>query len=113
LYTVLIWCLAPFAFAVVLWRGFGERAYWRGLRERFGFGVPVEGGFSIWLHAVSLGEMSAAAPLIRALRERHPQAPLVLTTATPRDAPARARCSGGSRTYASSPTTRPVRCIDF
>jgi 3-deoxy-D-manno-octulosonic-acid transferase len=30
-----------------------------------------------------LGEMSAAAPLVRALRLRYPQNPLVLTTATP------------------------------
>ena len=81
-YTMLIWCLAPFAFALVLWRGFHERGYWLGLRQRFGFGGSVVGS-SIWLHAVSLGEMSAAAPLIRALRERHPGAPLVLTTATP------------------------------
>ncbi len=38
---------------------------------------------SIWLHAVSLGEMSAAAPLLRALRLRYPEIPLVVTTATP------------------------------
>ena len=83
LYTLLTRCLAPIAFAVVLWRGFRERAYWLGLRERFGFGAAVANGPSIWLHAVSLGEMSAAAPLIRALHERHPTAALVLTTATP------------------------------
>ena len=83
LYTLLTWCAAPIAFAVVLWRGFRERAYWLGLRERFGFGAAIAGAPSIWLHAVSLGEMSAAAPLIRALHERHPAAPLILTTATP------------------------------
>jgi 3-deoxy-D-manno-octulosonic-acid transferase len=82
-YTLLTWCAAPIAFAVLLWRGFRERAYWQGLRERFGFGTTVVAAPSIWLHAVSLGEMSAAAPLIRALHERHPAAPLVLTTATP------------------------------
>ena len=38
---------------------------------------------SIWLHAVSLGEMSAAAPLARALRLRFPHMALVVTTATP------------------------------
>lgn len=38
---------------------------------------------SIWLHAVSLGEMSAAAPLARALRLRFPHVALVVTTATP------------------------------
>jgi 3-deoxy-D-manno-octulosonic-acid transferase len=83
LYTALIRCAAPFAFALVLWRGFGERGYWVGLRERFGFGGSIAKAPSIWLHAVSLGEMSAAAPLIKALRERHPSSPLVLTTATP------------------------------
>ena len=83
LYTVLTCCLAPFAFALVLWRGIRERGYWLGLGQRFGFGGTIADGRSIWLHAVSLGEMSAAAPLIRALRERHPAAPLVLTTATP------------------------------
>ena len=82
-YTLLTWCLAPIAFALVLWRGFRERAYWQGLRERFGFGARIANTPSIWLHAVSLGEMSAAAPLIRALRERHPAAALVLSTATP------------------------------
>jgi 3-deoxy-D-manno-octulosonic-acid transferase len=38
---------------------------------------------NIWLHAVSLGEMSAAAPLMRALRSRYPQLTLAVTTATP------------------------------
>ncbi len=83
LYTLLTWCLAPLAFAVVLWRGLRERAYWIGLDERFGFGTALGDARSIWLHAVSLGEMSAAAPLVRALRSRYPGAPVVLTTATP------------------------------
>ena len=72
----------PVALAAILWRGFSDRHYWRGIGERLGFGrallVP-----SIWLHAVSLGEMSAAAPLARALRLRFPDMALVVTTATP------------------------------
>jgi 3-deoxy-D-manno-octulosonic-acid transferase len=80
-YSVLIYCLVPPALAWVLWRGFRERGYWSGLRERFGFGGVTSS--SIWVHAVSLGEMSAAAPLIKALLARHPSMPLVLTTATP------------------------------
>jgi len=83
LYSAVICCLAPLAFAQVLWRGLRERGYWSGLRERFGFGADIGSASSIWVHAVSLGEMSAAAPLIRALRERHPGTPMVLTTATP------------------------------
>ncbi len=83
LYSVLTFCLAPFAFAVVLWRGVRDRGYWQGLPERFGWGAKLDGGPTIWLHAVSLGEMSAAAPLVRALRTRYPQYALVLTTGTP------------------------------
>ncbi len=82
IYTWLIRLAIPFAFAGVLWRGLSDRIYWQGLGERFGRVRPLPSP-SIWLHAVSLGEMSAAAPLVRALHERYPQLPLVLTTATP------------------------------
>jgi 3-deoxy-D-manno-octulosonic-acid transferase len=82
LYSFLIRCAVPFAYVLILWRGLGDRSYWQGLGERLGFGGtrPAPG---IWLHAVSLGEMSAAAPLLRALEARHPDVPLLVTTATP------------------------------
>ena len=82
LYSWLIRCAVPFAFAAILWRGVRDRQYWQGLAERLGFGAALPAP-SIWLHAVSLGEMSAAAPLLRALRLRFPEIPLVVTTATP------------------------------
>ncbi len=83
LYSLLIYCAVPFAFAAVLWRGLRDRSYWQGLSERFGWGLRLNSAPAIWLHAVSLGEMSAAAPLVRALRSRYPENPLVLTSATP------------------------------
>jgi 3-deoxy-D-manno-octulosonic-acid transferase len=82
IYSWLIRFAAPFAFAVVLWRGLRDRSYWQGLAERFGWGMPLSSP-SIWLHAVSLGEMSAAAPLVRALHSRYPQLALAVTAATP------------------------------
>jgi 3-deoxy-D-manno-octulosonic-acid transferase len=82
IYSWLIRFAAPFAFAVVLWRGVRDRSYWQGLAERFGRGVALPSS-SIWLHAVSLGEMSAAAPLVRALHSRYPQLALAVTAATP------------------------------
>lgn len=36
----------------------------------------------IWLHAVSLGEVVAAAPLVKAMHERHPDYRYVVTTVT-------------------------------
>jgi 3-deoxy-D-manno-octulosonic-acid transferase len=82
LYSLLIYCAVPFALAAVLWRGLRDRRHWQALGERFGWGRRMNAAPSIWLHAVSLGEMSAAAPLLRALRLKYPQYPLVLTTAT-------------------------------
>jgi 3-deoxy-D-manno-octulosonic-acid transferase len=82
LYGLLTRLLAPAAFGTALVRGLRDRAYWAHLGERFGWGA-ASGPAGIWLHAVSLGEVSAAAALVRALRARHPQLPFVLTTATP------------------------------
>ena len=92
LYSFLTRLIAPLAFVVVLWRGLRDRSYWQALRERFAWGpvagpVPVGPGAQqtpcIWLHAVSLGEVSAAAALVRALQARYPAVPLAMTTATP------------------------------
>ena len=82
LYSLLTMLLAPAAFAITLLRGFRDRAYWAGAGERFGWGRRLEAP-SLWLHAVSLGEVAASAELVRALRARHPRSPFVLTTATP------------------------------
>jgi 3-deoxy-D-manno-octulosonic-acid transferase len=81
-YSLLTYPAALAAFAVVLWRAVKDRSYRLNLGERFGFGRAVNDD-SLWVHAVSLGEVSAAAALVRALRRRHPPRPLVLTTATP------------------------------
>ena len=82
-YSALIYLLRPIAVAVVLWRGLRNPRYWVGLGERFGFGLSLSPTPTLWVHAVSLGEVTAAAPLIRALRAGYPQIPVVLTTATP------------------------------
>ncbi|MGD0492110.1 MAG: lipid IV(A) 3-deoxy-D-manno-octulosonic acid transferase [Steroidobacteraceae bacterium] len=82
IYSLLMVLLAPAAFAIVLLRGFRDRAYWERPAERFGWGRRVPAP-ALWLHAVSLGEVAAAAELVRVLRARHPKTPFVLTTATP------------------------------
>ena len=83
LYSALVTLIAPVAFAVVLLRGLRDRAYWAHLRERFGLGGVAGARPGIWLHAVSLGEVSAAAALVRGLRARHPDMPFVISTSTP------------------------------
>jgi 3-deoxy-D-manno-octulosonic-acid transferase len=94
LYLIAVYAAAPFVSAMLLWRGLRDRSYWRNFSERFGFGHPsVPHG--VWLHAVSVGEVQACAPLVSALRSRHPQLPLTVTTFTPTGA-ARARTLFGA-----------------
>jgi 3-deoxy-D-manno-octulosonic-acid transferase len=82
LYILLAYLLVPIAFGMVLWRGFRQRDYWHNLGERFGLGARSTTP-PIWIHAVSVGEVQASAALVRILRVRYPDIPLVLTTVTP------------------------------
>jgi len=81
LYLCFGYGLVPFHFALTLWRGRGDSAAREGLGERFGFGPAAAPG-GLWVHAVSVGEVQAAASLVQALRRRYPQLPLTVTTAT-------------------------------
>ena len=57
--------------------------YRRDIAERFGGVAPWEGPATpVWLHAVSVGEATAAAPLARLLVSRHPEVPLIASTTT-------------------------------
>ena len=73
--------LIPFA-GYWLVRGIGNRTYLENLGQRFGFGFPKINR-CIWVHAVSVGEVQASAPMIRALKERFPDRELLITTVTP------------------------------
>ncbi|MGH8285046.1 MAG: glycosyltransferase N-terminal domain-containing protein, partial [Steroidobacteraceae bacterium] len=55
-YILLAYLLAPILTAVMLWRGLRDRSYWRNFRQRFGFGERAASR-SIWVHAVSVGEV--------------------------------------------------------
>ncbi len=83
IYIVVSYLLTPLLLLHLFYRGFGNRAYWRRNGERFGFFSAPAQTDAIWLHAVSVGEVQAAAPLVRALLKSHPERPLVLTTTTP------------------------------
>jgi 3-deoxy-D-manno-octulosonic-acid transferase len=80
----LAWLLAlPFAFLHLLWRARRQPDYLRHWGERLGRAPVPPPGPVIWLHAVSVGETRAAAPLVQALRERYPRHVLLLTHTTP------------------------------
>ena len=67
-----------------LWRGLSDRAYLSGWGARFGRGPVLAGeARSLWLHAVSVGEVQAASALLEALRVQYPALPFAITCATP------------------------------
>jgi 3-deoxy-D-manno-octulosonic-acid transferase len=68
-----------------LWKGRATGKYLRTFRERMGrlpVYLNVDGDRSIWIHAVSVGEVLAARPLLPALRERFPRHRLFVSTTT-------------------------------
>ncbi len=81
-YIFLAYLIAPLWIGALALRGFRDKTHWRGFSQRFGLGPSVQGR-SIWVHAVSVGEVQAAVPLVEALLARFPAIPLVLTTVTP------------------------------
>ena len=94
LYLLVLWLATPLVCLLFLWRGLRDRSYWHNFSERFGYGTrPAPQG--VWLHAVSVGEVQACAPLVSALSERYPALPLTVTTITPTGA-ARARALYGN-----------------
>jgi 3-deoxy-D-manno-octulosonic-acid transferase len=94
LYLLAVYLAAPLVSLLYLWRGLRDHSYWHNFRERFGFGAR-SAPHGVWLHAVSVGEVQACAPLVTALSRQHPRLPLTVTTFTPTGA-ARARALFGN-----------------
>lgn len=87
LYNAALWLIKPFYVAKLKRRARDEPAYGKRIRERFGFYRKALkrahlGHNIVWVHAVSLGETRAAAPLVAALRQRFPWMRLLLTCST-------------------------------
>ena len=83
LYTLLFHLGLPLV-AIRLWlRARKAPAYARRIGERFAFNLPTLQPGGIWVHAVSVGESIAAAPMIRELLKRYPQLPITVTCMTP------------------------------
>jgi 3-deoxy-D-manno-octulosonic-acid transferase len=83
LYTFLFHLGLPLI-ALRLWlRARKAPAYAQRIGERFARDLPPMQRGGIWVHAVSVGESIAAAPMIRALLTRYPQLPITITCMTP------------------------------
>jgi 3-deoxy-D-manno-octulosonic-acid transferase len=83
LYRLIAYIAAPVLIGHFLWRSLRDRGWRRGLSQRLGLTTAQQVPKGIWLHASSVGEVQAIAPLVRALRRASAELPLTLTTFTP------------------------------
>ncbi len=83
LYTFLLWIVLPALLLRLSIRGFRNRSYWSRWNERFGRCQFDPAGFTVWVHAVSVGEVNAATPLINQILKQKPGCRILVTTMTP------------------------------
>ncbi len=82
LYSLIFYLGMPAIFLRLWWKGRKSPGYRQRWGERLGFINALTAENCIWLHAVSVGELIAAKPLINNLRQRYPQQTLVITSMT-------------------------------
>ena len=83
LYSIATFLLTPVVLFRLASRGIKAPAYFRRWKERFGIFPNPRFNKSILIHAVSVGEVNAAIPLIKALMKKYKDYNFVITTVTP------------------------------
>jgi 3-deoxy-D-manno-octulosonic-acid transferase len=112
LYSLLICLAMPFVLLRLWWRGRKEPEVLENWRERFGYVAELKQPV-IWVHAVSVGETIAAAPVVKLLRQRHPDTTILVTAMTPTGSERARALFGDSVNYAYVPYDYPAAVTRF
>jgi 3-deoxy-D-manno-octulosonic-acid transferase len=108
LYSLLLRMALPLYALRFIWRGWRNPANRGSLRAHLALGLPARDDHPLWLHAASVGEVQALAPLVQRLRETLPDVPLLITVSSATGlARARARWSGSAIRAMAAPWDLP------
>lgn len=84
LYSFIFILVIPLILLRLIWRGSRASAYFKRWDERFGLkAAPATDKPVIWVHAVSVGEVEAARPLVESLQQLYSDHQVLITTMTP------------------------------
>ena len=110
LYGLLTLLLTPLLMAVFLLLSIRQPGYREHLAQRLGRKLPDPGATNnrrVWIHAVSVGETLAIAPLIEALLIRRPDLSVLVTSTTPTGAEQVQQKLGGRVEWCWAPFDTP------
>lgn len=82
-YTLLLSLASPFLLYSLYKKREGKPEFGSRWKEHFGYTPPISSNNQpLWIHAVSVGEVIAATPIIKALKIKYPETTILVTTTT-------------------------------
>ncbi len=82
-YSAVLILFLPVILLRLWWRGKANPAYRQRVKERLGFYDLAHSSKRLWVHAVSVGEVNVAVPLIKRIKQQWPDYEILVTTTTP------------------------------
>jgi len=117
IYSVVFYLALPLILIRILTRSLKAPAYRKRIGERFALQATPQGfdknKLTLWIHAVSVGEAAASAPLVAELQRLYPEAQIVMTTMTPTGSDRARLLFGESVIHAYVPYDLPGSCNRF